>query len=62
MNHSPNDRQSPLGPFPGQPAPRLYGCAVEVLRTQTWRVLVVPTGRGFMQVSLDNGKPDELQR
>jgi hypothetical protein len=53
MNHSPNDRQSPLGPFPGLPAPRLHGRVVEVLRPRRWRFLVMPTGKGFMQVCLN---------
>ena len=34
MNNSTANRRSPLGLFPGQPAPRLYGSAVEVPRTQ----------------------------
>ena len=51
MNHSPNDRQSPLGPFPGDPVPRLYNRMVEALRTRHWRFLVMPTEEGFMQVS-----------
>jgi hypothetical protein len=34
MNNSPADRRSPLGLFPGEPAPRLYGRVVEVLRTR----------------------------
>ncbi len=34
MNNSAADRRSPLGLFPGQPAPRLYDRVVEVLRTR----------------------------
>ena len=34
MNNSVADRRSPLGLFPGQPAPRLYDRVVEVLRTR----------------------------
>ena len=34
MNNSTAYRQSPLGLFPGQPAPRVYGRVVEVLRTR----------------------------
>jgi len=53
MNNSPTDRQSPLGLFPGEPTPTLYDRVVEVLRTRRWRFLVRPTGKGFMQVSLN---------
>ena len=34
MNDSAADRRLPLALFPGQSAPRLYGCVVEVLRTR----------------------------
>lgn len=34
MNSLTAPRQSPLGLFPGQPAPRLYDRLVEVLRTR----------------------------
>ena len=34
MNNSTAHRRSPLGLFPGQPAPRLYDRVVEVLRTR----------------------------
>ena len=34
MNNSAAHRRSPLGLFPGQPAPRLYDHVVEVLRTR----------------------------
>lgn len=34
MNNSTGYRQSPLGLFPGQPAPRLYDRVVEALRTR----------------------------
>jgi integrase len=34
MNNCPADRRSPLGLFPGQPSPRLYGRVVEVLGTR----------------------------
>ena len=34
MNNSTAYRRSPLGLFPGQPAPRLYDRVVEVLRTR----------------------------
>jgi hypothetical protein len=53
MKNFPVDRRSPLGLFPGEPTPRLYDRVVEVLRTQHWRFLVVPTGKGFMQVRLN---------
>jgi hypothetical protein len=52
MNHSPNYYQSPLAPFPGQSAPRLYGCTVAPLHTPPWRLFVAPTGKGFMSTSL----------
>jgi hypothetical protein len=42
------------GCFPGEPAARLHIRLVEVLRTRHWRFLVMPTGKGFMQVSLSN--------
>jgi hypothetical protein len=48
---NPNDRQSPLAPFPGQPTPRLDDRRVEFLRPRHSRSLVTPTGKGFMQVS-----------
>ena len=47
------DRRSPLGLFPGEPTPRLYDPVVEALRTRHWRFHVMPTGKGFMQVSLN---------
>jgi hypothetical protein len=53
MNNSPPDRRSPLGLFPGPPVWRSSDRAVEVLRTRHWRFLVLPTKRGFMQVSLN---------
>jgi hypothetical protein len=53
MNHSPNDRRSPLAPFPGEPILDLYVCAAETLRTRCWRFLVALTGKGFVQVSLN---------
>ena len=53
MNNSPADRRSPLGPFPGEPTPRLHDRLIEVPRTRHWRFLVMPTGKGFMQVSLN---------
>jgi len=34
MSNSAANRRSPLGLFPGQPAPRLYDCVVGALRTQ----------------------------
>lgn len=34
MSSSAADRRSPLGLFPGQPTPRLYGCVVEALRSR----------------------------
>ena len=52
MNNSPADRRSPLGLFPGEPTARLCDRWVEVLRTRHGRFLVMPTGKGFMQVSL----------
>ena len=58
MNNFLADRRSPLGLFPGEPTPRLYDRTVEVLRTRHWRFLVMPTGKGFMQVSLDKSQPD----
>jgi hypothetical protein len=51
MNRSPNDRQSPLAPFPGQPTPRLCDRGIGVARIRHWRLLVMRTGKGFMQVS-----------
>ena len=53
MNNSPADRRSPLGLFPGQPTARLCDRVVEVLHTRHWRFLVMPAGKGFMQVSLN---------
>ena len=53
MNYSPTDRRSPLGLFPGDPTPRLYRLVVGVLRTRHWRFLSMPTGKGFMQVSVN---------
>jgi hypothetical protein len=52
MFHSGNNRQSPLAPLPGQPAPRFYDCG-EALRTRHSRFLAIPTEKGFMQVSLN---------
>jgi len=34
MSNSSADRRSPLGLFPAQPAPSLYDCAVEALRSR----------------------------
>jgi integrase len=34
MSNSAANRRSPLGLFPGQPAPRLYDCVVGALRTR----------------------------
>ena len=53
MNNSPADCRSPWGLFPGEPTPRLYERLVEVLRIRHWRFLVMPTGKGFMQVGLN---------
>ena len=53
MNHSRNHRQSPLAPFPGQPTARLHHRVPEVPRTQPLRFPVTPTGKGFMQASLN---------
>ncbi len=50
MNNSPNDRRSPLGLFSGEPTPRLYVRVVEVPRTRHRSFLVMPTGKGFMEV------------
>ena len=47
------NRRSPFGLFPGEPTARLYVRLVEVLRSREWRFLVMPTGKGFMQVSLN---------
>ena len=48
----PANRRSPLGLFAGAPTPRLYDRVAEVLRTRHWRFLSVPTGKGFIQLSL----------
>ena len=53
MNNSPADRRSPLGLLPGELTPSLYDRVVEVLRTRYWRFLVMPTGKGFMEVCLN---------
>jgi len=53
MNNSPADRRSTLGLFPGKPSPRLYDRVVEVLRTRQRRFLVLPTGKGFVEVRLN---------
>jgi hypothetical protein len=53
MNNSPADHRSPLGLFPGEPTARLYDRVVEVLRARQRRFLVLPTGKGSMQVSLN---------
>lgn len=50
---NPNDRQSPLSASPGRPTPGLYDHGAEVLCTRPWRSFVIPTGNGFMQVSLN---------
>jgi hypothetical protein len=55
MNHSAIDRQSPLALFPGQPTPRPCAGAVQVLCTRPWHFLSMPTKRGFMQGSIDEG-------
>ena len=60
MNNSPVDRRSPLGLFPGEPTPRLYDRLVEVLRIRHGRFLVMPTGKGSMQVSLNMSWPDKV--
>jgi len=52
MNHSPNDRQSPWAPLPGQPARRLYTREAEDVCIRHRRVLVLPALKGFMQISL----------
>jgi hypothetical protein len=51
MNHSPNDRQPPSG----QPASELHDRVAEALRNPRGCFRVVPTGKSFMQVSLDKG-------
>ncbi len=53
MNHSPNDRQSPLAPFPDQPTPRPCARGVQVLRTWHRCFLITATSKHFMQVSLN---------
>jgi len=53
MKNSPVDCRSPLGLFPGEPAARLSDRIVEVMRTQHRRFLVMPSEKGFMQVSLN---------
>jgi hypothetical protein len=55
MNRSRNYRQLPLALFPGQPTAALYDRAAELLRPQHRRFLATPTGKGFMQVSLNKG-------
>jgi len=47
MIHSRNHRQSPLAPFPGQPAPRPYDRGVETACTRLWSFFAIPTGRGL---------------
>jgi hypothetical protein len=59
MNHSPNDRQSPLAPFSGQPTLRLCDRGVKALRTRHWRFLATPTGKGFMQVNPNKSCADK---
>jgi hypothetical protein len=54
MNHSRNNCQSPLAPFPGQRAPRLYNRGVEAPRGRPWHFVTTPTGKGFMRVRPDN--------
>jgi hypothetical protein len=68
MNTFPANRRSPLGLFPAQPTPRFYDPLIEVPRTRHysrrieqavtvvtrhWRFLVMPTGKGFIKVSLN---------
>ena len=53
MNHSRNFRQLPLAPFPRQSAPRLNDRVEKALRPRRCRFLVMPTGSGFVQVSLN---------
>lgn len=60
MNNSPVDRRSPLGLSPGEPTPKLCDRLVEVLRLRHWRFLVMPTGKGFVQVSLNMSWPDKV--
>jgi hypothetical protein len=52
MNNPSADHRLPLGLFPGQRTAELYDRVTEVLRTRRWRFLVMPTGKGFVQVSL----------
>ena len=53
----PGNRRSPLALFAGEPTARLYGHAAEVLGTRHGRFLVMPTGKGFMQLSLRTAGP-----
>ena len=49
----PANPRLPLELFPGEPTPGLYHRVAEALRTRHRRFLVTPTGKGFMQVSLN---------
>jgi hypothetical protein len=46
----PGNRRSPLAPFPGQLAPRLYGHMAGAPRARHRRDLVTPTTKGFVRV------------
>lgn len=53
MNNSPADRRSPMGLFRGKPTARFYDRAAEILPYGHWHFLLMPTGKVFVQVSLD---------
>jgi hypothetical protein len=59
MNPFSNDRHSPVAPFPNQPPSTYCDRMVEVLRTRHQRILVVPTGKVFLQVSLNGGSAED---
>lgn len=61
MNNPSADHRLPLGLFPGQRTAELYDRVTEVLRTRRWRFLVMPTGKGFVQVSLNKSYADGPQ-
>ena len=61
MNHSRNHRQSPLAPFLGRSAPRLYDRRVETPRIRPWRFLVMTAGKGLTQVGRNRTSTAEVR-
>jgi hypothetical protein len=57
----PANGRSPFAPFPGRAAPMLCDHRVEVLRARPWRFIVMPAGKGFMQVGLNKSSTAEAK-